>query len=112
LVAGDEQQAHAAKMKIVALFKENNVSPLRSLVPLLTQMPLFISFFLALRAMADAPVCTWTSASLFAVSRSLLSQIESMTTGGMLWFTSLCAPDPLYVLPVLASGFMMATVEV
>ena len=35
-----------------------------------------------------------------------------MTTGGALWFTNLTLPDPNYVLPVLASGFLLATVEV
>jgi membrane protein insertase Oxa1/YidC/SpoIIIJ len=35
-----------------------------------------------------------------------------MTTGGALWFTNLALPDPYYVLPVVASGLMLATVEV
>lgn len=35
-----------------------------------------------------------------------------MTTGGALWFNNLTIPDPYYALPVLASAFLLATVEV
>ena len=38
--------------------------------------------------------------------------IESMKTGGMLWFTDLTVPDPYYVLPVLSCASFMATIEV
>jgi hypothetical protein len=39
-------------------------------------------------------------------------QIESMVSGGALWFPNLTMPDPYYALPVLASAFLLATVEV
>ena len=38
--------------------------------------------------------------------------IESMKTGGMLWFSDLTVPDPYYVLPVLSCLSFMATIEV
>ena len=38
--------------------------------------------------------------------------IESMKTGGMLWFTDLTVSDPYYVLPVLSCLSFMATIEV
>ena len=59
----------------------------------LVQLPVFISFFIALRKMATLP-------------------IESMQTGGLLWFNDLTAYDPYYVLPVVVSLSMLATIEV
>ncbi len=38
--------------------------------------------------------------------------VESMQTGGMLWFTDLTFHDPYYVLPVAVSLTMLATIEV
>ena len=57
------------------------------------QVPIFISFFVALRRMAAVPV-------------------ESMKTGGILWFTDLTVPDPYYVLPLLGCASFMAIIEV
>ena len=57
------------------------------------QIPLFISFFIGLRKMAQLPV-------------------ESMTMGGLAWFTDLTIYDPYYVLPISASLTMLATIEV
>lgn len=60
---------------------------------LMFQMPIFISVFIGLRAMATLPVA-------------------SMATGGVLWFTDLTIPDPYYILPILTSLTMLATIEV
>ncbi|CAI7997800.1 Mitochondrial inner membrane protein OXA1L [Geodia barretti] len=49
-------------------------------------------FFIAIRRMAAVPV-------------------ESMKTGGVFWFTDLTVPDPYYVLPVLACGSFVASIE-
>jgi YidC/Oxa1 family membrane protein insertase len=57
------------------------------------QMPIFISFFVGLRRMANAPV-------------------DSFHTGGMMWFTDLTVCDPYYILPVITSVTLWATVEV
>jgi YidC/Oxa1 family membrane protein insertase len=46
----------AERMKLVKLFKEHNVNPLKAMLPLVTQMPIFVSFFFALRKMATLPV--------------------------------------------------------
>jgi YidC/Oxa1 family membrane protein insertase len=56
-------------------------------------MPIFISVFWGLRGMATLPV-------------------ESMTQGGILWFVDLTVPDPYYLLPLLTSATMLATIEV
>lgn len=56
-------------------------------------MPLFVSFFMGLRGMANVPV-------------------DSMRTGGLFWFTDLTLPDPYYLLPILTSATMWLTIEV
>ena len=38
--------------------------------------------------------------------------VESMKTGGILWFTDLTAPDQYYILPVLTSITLFTTIEV
>lgn len=52
-----------------------------------------MSFFFALKGMANAPV-------------------ESMTHGGLFWFTDLTISDPYYLLPLLTSVTVWATIEV
>lgn len=56
-------------------------------------MPFFLSFFFGLRGMAELPV-------------------ESLRTGGILWFSDLTIPDPTYILPVLTCLTMYITIEV
>lgn len=56
-------------------------------------MPIFLSVFFGLRAMAELPV-------------------ESMRTGGALWFTDLTVPDMYWGLPILTSLTLFATLEV
>lgn len=65
----------------------------QSILAPLVQIPLFVSFFLALRKMAYLPV-------------------ESFKTGGYLWFQDLTAFDPYFVLPVICSFSMLASIEV
>ena len=57
------------------------------------QIPIFISFFIGLRRMANLP-------------------IESMKTGGLLWFPDLTLSDPYFLLPILSSALMLLTIEV
>lgn len=52
-----------------------------------------MSFFFALKGMSNAPV-------------------ESMKEGGLFWFTDLTICDPYYILPVLTSITVWATIEV
>ena len=80
--------------KLMAIYRKHGVNPLTTLfmMPLL-QMPIFISFFVAIKGMAKLPV-------------------ESMKTGGMYWFTDLTVPDPTYVLPVIACLTFISNIEV
>ena len=63
--------------KVMELYKEHNVNPLGGCLPMLVQLPFL-----------------W---ALFAVLR----EFEFGT--GFLWLTSLSAPDPLYILPILSA---------
>lgn len=75
------------------LLIDNNCNPLRGLILPLVQMPLFITFFFALRGMAT-------------------SGLPDFATGGAAWFTDLSMPDPYYVLPVLSSAATLAVLQV
>ena len=55
-------------------------------------MPIFLSVFFGLRGMAELPV-------------------ESMRTGGALWFSDLTIPDAYYGLPLLTSLTLFITLE-
>lgn len=52
-----------------------------------------LSTFLAIRGMAKLPV-------------------ESMSTGGALWFTDLTVVDPFFILPVLATASILTIIHV
>lgn len=57
------------------------------------QLPVFISVFVGIRQMANLPV-------------------QSMTTGGLAWFTDLTIPDPFYALPLITMATFLVTIEV
>ena len=90
---GNKALADQYSHKIWAVYQKHNCNPLKMAVMPLMQVPLFLSFFIAIRRMAAVPV-------------------ESMKTGGALWFTDLTVPDPYYILPVLACGSFVASIEV
>lgn len=72
--------------------KKHNVSPLKQMLMPFCQLPVFLSVFVGIRQMANLPV-------------------DSMTTGGMAWFTDLTIPDPYYALPVLTMATFLCTLE-
>uniref|UniRef100_A0ACB8EXI3 Uncharacterized protein n=1 Tax=Sphaerodactylus townsendi TaxID=933632 RepID=A0ACB8EXI3_9SAUR len=72
--------------------KAHDINPLRGFLVPLVQAPIFISFFIALRKMAELPV-------------------PSLQTGGLWWFTDLSAADPLYILPLTVTVTMWAILE-
>jgi YidC/Oxa1 family membrane protein insertase len=79
--------------EMVVFMKEKDLNPLKNMLVPLAQAPLFISFFMGLRKMANTPV-------------------ESMREGGLFWFTDLTLPDQYFLLPVLTSITMYLTIEV
>ncbi|KAI6707763.1 hypothetical protein NL676_010725 [Syzygium grande] len=74
-----------------SLFKEYGVSPFTPLKGILIRGPIFISFFFAIRNMAE--------------------KIPSFETGGTLWFVNLATPDSLYILPTLTALTFWIAVE-
>ncbi|KZC12980.1 Mitochondrial inner membrane protein OXA1L, partial [Dufourea novaeangliae] len=89
---GDQYEAAMYGQELYKFMKEKNVNPLKSVFITLLQAPVFISCFLGLRGMTNIPV-------------------ESLRTGGILWFTDLAIPDPYYLLPIFTSATMFLTIE-
>ncbi|CAG2105639.1 unnamed protein product, partial [Medioppia subpectinata] len=57
------------------LMTKNDISPFKSMLVPLAQAPVFVTFFMTLRRMAQFPV-------------------QSLKVGGILWFVDLTVPDP------------------
>lgn len=91
--AGNEILAAQVMVELLQLYKKHNCNPFKMMLVPLVQIPVFISFFMALRGMSAVPV-------------------ESMKMGGILWFTDLTVPDPFYILPILGVLSFMANLEV
>merc|ERR1712170_173571 len=75
---GNEMQKYMADHKI---------NPFSNVIPIMFQLPIFMSMFFGLRGMANLPV-------------------ESMCDGGLFWFTDLTMPDPYCILPLLTASMM------
>ncbi|KAI6647341.1 hypothetical protein LOD99_12337 [Oopsacas minuta] len=92
-VRGDTFEAEKYTMKYFALLKKHNITPMSQFINVLVQTPFFISFFLGIRGMYNAPV-------------------ESLATGGILWFPNLLIPDPFFILPLSTSITMFISMQV
>lgn len=79
--------------QIQALFKKYDCSFFGSFLAPLASAPLFMSFFFGLK---NAP-------EIFP---------ELLSTGGMLWFPDLTAPDPYVIMPVLSATTFLLMTEV
>ncbi|GLH01501.1 Uncharacterized protein GBIM_07638 [Gryllus bimaculatus] len=79
--------------ELMLFMKEKKLNPLKNMLVPLAQAPIFISFFMALRGMANIP-------------------IPDMVTGGLWWFTDLSMPDQYFLLPLLTSATLYVTIEV
>jgi YidC/Oxa1 family membrane protein insertase len=91
--SGNAVDAARYSQAIMEFMKEKQVNPLKNMIVPLAQAPIFISFFIGLRQMANTPV-------------------ESMREGGLFWFTDLTVCDQFYLLPIITSLTMLATIEV
>jgi YidC/Oxa1 family membrane protein insertase len=85
----DRQKQQEAMME---LCRERKINPLAGLLPLLVQIPVFIT--------------------MYQVVRSHEESFPSFANGGLLWFTDLTRPDPYLVLPVLSASLLIAAGEV
>lgn len=72
--------------------KKSNASMMTSFRGPLFQAPIFLSFFMSLRAMANYP-------------------IESFREGGLWWFKDLTISDPYFILPILTSASLFLVIK-
>ncbi|XP_047741009.1 membrane protein insertase YidC isoform X2 [Hyalella azteca] len=91
--SGDQLQVSRYTNELMVFMKEKNVNPLKSMIVPIAQAPIFISMFVGLRRCAALPVA-------------------SFTTGGLWWFSDLTVADPYYILPILTSITMYATINI
>ncbi len=85
----DRQKQQEAFME---LYRERRVNPLAGFLPILVQVPVFIT--------------------MYQVVRSHEESFPSFANGGLLWFTDLTKADPYFVLPVLSASLLLAAGEV
>ncbi|KAJ3361462.1 Mitochondrial inner membrane protein oxa1l [Allomyces arbusculus] len=88
----DTMRVQMAAMQMQEMMKKSGVHPWKAMAVPLMQAPVMISFFMALRHIADADVA-------------------SFKQGGMLWFTDLSAADSTYALPVMAAAGFLTVLE-
>ena len=80
----DPKRQKMYKKQMDALFKKYDAYPMRSLQFPIVQLPIFMSFFFALKSMGDF--------------------FPSINEGGILWFSDLSAPDSYAIFPVITAG--------
>lgn len=87
---GNKLDSARYAQEMMQFMQEKGLNPLKNMMVPLMQGPIFVSVFMGLRQMANVPV-------------------ESMTTGGLSWFTDFTVSDPFYLLPVITSCTLYAT---
>ena len=90
---GDMYDSAVLGQEMQKFMKEKNINPFKNIVPIMFQLPFFMSMFLGLRGMANLP-------------------LESMMSGGLYWFKDLTVPDPFYVLPALVSATLFLQIRI
>ncbi|MGB3633960.1 MAG: membrane protein insertase YidC [Rubrobacteraceae bacterium] len=86
---GDNPQKQQSAM--MELYTDRKINPLGGCLPLVVQMPIFLGLFYTIKEFEN---------------------LQSFTSGGLLWFQDLTAADPFFVLPVIFVLTMMASQEI
>lgn len=82
-----------SQMKAQKFMKDNDLRPFAAFKLPAVQMPIFASFFFALRALAE-------------------QNLDTMKAGGLFWFPDLTMADPTgWTLPIMSSVFTLAVME-
>src|ERR687890_984373 len=81
----DRRKQQEATME---LYKRRRVNPLAGFLPVLVQVPVFVTMYQVIRNHEEA--------------------FPSFASGGFLWFTDLTRADPYFVLPVLSAAILVA----
>ena len=74
------------------LYRERRVNPLAGFLPILVQIPVFLTLYRVVRGHEEA--------------------FPSFASGGLLWFSDLTMPDPYFILPVLSASLLLVASEV
>ncbi|KAJ8937656.1 hypothetical protein NQ318_003159 [Aromia moschata] len=90
--SGNQIDAARYSQELMLFMKEKQLNPFKNMLVPLAQMPIFVSFFMALRQMSNVPV-------------------DSLRTGGLWWFEDLTLPDQYFLLPIITSLTLFATIE-
>ena len=77
---------------IMELYKERQVNPAAGFLPILVQMPVFITMYHVIRAHEET--------------------FRSFASGGLLWFSDLTKADPYFILPILSAGILIGASEI
>ena len=77
--------------KMQEIYNRHGVSPLRMILPQFAQLPIFFSFFMGLRRLAET--------------------FPDAHQGGILWFPDLGIPDTNYILPAISSASALALLK-
>ncbi len=77
---------------LAELYRERRVNPLAGFLPVLVQVPVFIT--------------------MYRVVRTHEQNFPSFAHGGLLWFTDLTKADPYFVLPILSATLLLVAGEV
>ncbi|XP_033753975.1 mitochondrial inner membrane protein OXA1L-like [Pecten maximus] len=91
-INGNVQEYAIRQMEMKKFMRKTNSNPLKTMMYPMMQMPIFLSVFIGLRKMAYYPV-------------------ESMSTGGVFWFSDLTVSDPYFILPVITSATLLLSIE-
>ncbi|CAH0547405.1 unnamed protein product [Brassicogethes aeneus] len=89
---GNQLDAARYSQELMIFMKEKQLNPFKNMVVPIAQMPIFVSFFVGLRQMTNIPV-------------------QSLETGGLWWFTNLTVPDQYFLMPIITSATLYATIE-
>lgn len=87
----NKQDPRKQQEALMMLYAERRFNPLGGFLPILIQMPVFITLYYTIKH---------------------FETLESFRSGGLLWFKDLTAADPYYALPVLYVLTMMASQEI
>jgi YidC/Oxa1 family membrane protein insertase len=85
----DRQRQQEALME---LYKERRVNPLAGFLPVLVQVPVFITMYYVIRGHEET--------------------FPSFASGGLFWFTDLTRSDPYFILPVLSASILVLASEI
>lgn len=84
-MAGNEYEVELHRRELETFLKNNQINLWKPMLPALVQGFVFISFFWALNPLAQLP-------------------LESLKTGGILWFQDLTITDPYRIMPIFSGA--------